>query len=279
MGPVQTHRLIAFDETPLFFRRAVPRDTVKAVLFVIHGMGEHGGCYTALGECLAARGIESWIPDLRGFGKSGGKRGHVLNLAEFEKDFAALFSLAEKTHRGAPFFLMGHSFGGLLAATFLMRCRLTGLKGFILSSPLFGISIPVPAWKTALARVASRICPSMTQNSPIPPEFLTHDPAMRRARAEDPLIHFRISARLYTQMTLAIPAALNTASLIKLPALILQAGDDRIVSREKTVEFYRRLSSPDKEIEVYEGWYHEILNEAERQRVFERVLAWISKRI
>ena len=277
--PVTEHRLIAFDQTPLFYRKVVPVLPTKALVFLVHGMGEYGGRYTEFAEYLASCGIECWLPDLRGFGNSGGKRGCVRHLSDYENDLEALGTLAERTHRGLPLFLMGHSFGGLLASRLLEETRVLRPKGLILSSPLFGIAIAVPFWQKILAALASFLAPNFTQNNRVQVDLLTHDHAKRLSHARDKLIHFEVSARLYTQMQKGMSQGLEMAERIHCPALVLQAGDDKIVSREKTTLFYERLGSLDKEFQVYQDFYHEVLNESERAKVYARIQQWLLKHI
>ena len=276
MTETSEHRLISFDETPLFYRRVRPAEP-KASLFLLHGMGEHGGRYLSLASFLAERGIETWLPDFRGFGKSGGRRGHLRHFDDLKKDVSALTALAAREGEPAAQFYLGHSFGGLLVSRMAALYPCVYSKGIILTSPLFGITIPVPAWQKMLGFAASKLFPSFTQNNRVRADLLTHDKAMCQSHNADRLIHFLISARLYTEMLRAISESQGLASRIHCPALILQAGDDKIVSREKTELFYKRLGSSDKELEIYEGWYHEILNETERTLVFERISDWVLK--
>ena len=100
------HRFIAFDETPLFYR-VHSREGAKAIAILVHGMGEHGGRYQHLGDYLAEFEIESWIPDLRGHGRSGGKPGHISHFSDLHRDLSALHSLIDKTRKGLPIFLVG----------------------------------------------------------------------------------------------------------------------------------------------------------------------------
>ncbi len=273
------HRFIAYDKNVIFYRKVASQGQPKAILFLIHGLGEHGGRYLPSACFFSSLGIECWIPDLRGFGESGGKRGYTDGLWEYKADFKVLYGLAERAHAGVPIFLMGHSFGGLLTVLFLKQCRPVHLKGLILSSPLLGVALPIPIWQSLLAKTASLLLPTLTQNSGVKTEFLTHDPDMRLLREQDPLIHSKISARLYTEFLQGITEAFKTAPQIQTPMLILQAGDDRIVSKPKTQLFYQRLSSADKELHFYDGWYHELLNEVQRQAVFEKISGWLIKHI
>jgi alpha-beta hydrolase superfamily lysophospholipase len=173
---------------------------------------------------------------------------------------------------------MGHSYGGLVSASFLAERPETPCRGLILSSPNFGISIRIPLWRHLLACLASVLIPDHTQDNRVNASFLTHDAEMRQKYALDRLVHHRISARLYSELLTKISRADQIASRIHHPTLILQAGDDHVVSRPKTLSFFNNLSSQDKELEIYEGLYHEILNETSRASIFMRISSWICSR-
>ncbi len=273
------HRFISFDETPLFYRSLLPQEALKAVALVVHGMGEHGGRYRHLAEYLAGLGIGCWIPDLRGTGLSGGKRATVRHFSDFHEDPFALHSLAARTHRGAPLFLLGHSFGGLVSASYLAFHEHPKVNGLVLSSPLFGIAFKVPLWRHWLGRLVSLILPDFMQPSLIRSETLTHDQAILHQYAQDPLVSHEISARLYAELTERMAKKRQIASRIACPVLIVQSGQDKIVSSRDTVRFYDSLKSDDKEMETYEDFYHEVLNEVGRQAVFSRIGMWELKHI
>ncbi|MGH7198587.1 MAG: lysophospholipase [Candidatus Omnitrophota bacterium] len=272
------HRFISFDETPIFYRRLKPVDA-RVVLILTHGMGEHGGRYRAFAEYLAGTGVESVIPDLRGFGKSGGKRACVRRFSDFHEDLAALHSLVASERKDLPLFLFGHSFGGLVTSSYLAYRSHPRADGLILSSPIFGIAAPVPAWRHVLGLATASVLPDLTQPTGVPTTDLTHDPAIIEAYDRDPLAYRRLSSRLYRELVRMIGCKKAIAGRLSLPTLVLQAGQDRVASREATLEFYYHLKAADKELEVYPDWYHEVLNEAGREKAFSRVALWISKHV
>ncbi|MBI2095673.1 MAG: lysophospholipase [Candidatus Omnitrophica bacterium] len=274
-------RFISFDETPVFYRRFVPARPIKFRLFIVHGMGEHGGRYREVAEYLGERGGESWAMDLRGFGQSGGRRACLGHFIDYEKDLEALIGHALKTGKEAPSFLLGHSLGGLVASSYLGRPvpGRPALQGLVLSSPLFGIALPVPLWRHSLGMAFSYLLPGWTQDSAVNPSRLTHDEEAARNYPKDPFIFRRISLGLYREIILRMRQRKRIAENIRIPALLLQAGEDLIVSKEKTLLFYSELAAREKEIEVYGGFYHELLNETGRKAVFERLSEWIRRRI
>lgn len=272
------HRFISFDETPIFYRRLKPADT-QAVLILTHGMGEHGGRYRVFAEYLAAIGVESVIPDLRGFGKSGGKRACLKRFSDLHEDLAALHAFIASEKKDPPIFLMGHSFGGLIVSSYLAYRNRHRAAGLILSSPIFGIAAPVPAWRHVLGLLTASLLPDTTQPTGIPTQFLTHDATIVAAYESDPLVYRRVSSRLYRELVRMIARRGDIAAKLSLPVLLLQSGQDRVVSRQAAVDFYGDLRLGDKELEVYEDWYHEVLNEVGRDRAFSRVATWISRHL
>jgi alpha-beta hydrolase superfamily lysophospholipase len=242
-------------------------------------MGEHGGRYRALAEYLAGIGVESVIPDLRGFGQSGGKRACVRRFSDFLKDLGALYTLVASENGRSPVFFLGHSFGGLVTSSYLASRSAPRADGLIMSSPIFGIATPVPAWRHWLGLLTAFLAPDLTQPTGIPTKFLTHDTAIVEAYEKDPLVFRRISSRLYRELIGAIAKKEEVAKGLSLPALVLQAGDDRVVSRRAALDFYSHLASDDKELEIYEDWYHEVLNEPGREKAFSRIAGWITRHL
>lgn len=272
------HRFISFDRTPVFFRRLRVAGRPKGTLLVIHGMGEHSGRYKEFAEYLAQAGFSSCLPDIRGFGQSGGKRGCLRHFSDYFRDLNGVYRLLLAWEDARPPFFFGHSYGGLIAAGYLASQSAPACRGLVLSSPNFGISIPVPAWRHLLALVSSRLFPDFTQPNRVDRSTLTHDKSYLMRYADDKLIHDRISARLYTELVSRIRQAEHTAARFTAPCLFLQAGDDRVVSREANERFFWNLASPDKQYKVYEGLYHEVLNETSRHAIYQEIADWLSKR-
>ena len=273
------HRLVSFDRTPIFYRRYEGPQKSRAVLFILHGMGEHGGRYQALAEFLGQAGIGSLLPDARGFGRSGGKRGCVQHFEDYRRDLDAVYQQCVHLFPHKPFFILGHSFGGLLLSSWLAVRPKIKCHGMVLSSPNFGISIPIPQWRHWAGLLASHLAPDFTQDTRVDSTRLTHDAAVYKEYKKDRYIHHRISARLYSLLIRELSRAGEIASRIQCPSLVLQAGDDVIVSRRATETFFEKLGSRDKELKIYENLYHEILNETERPAIFARIAEWIQKRI
>ncbi len=269
------HKLLSFDGTPLHYCRFTPDMPPKGTLIIVHGMGEHGGRYRRLAEHLLPLGVESIALDLRGFGQSGGARAYVPRFEYFLKDLEAIHAFVYRRNNKLPIFLLGHSLGGLIASDYAAGAKRPPLKGLVLSSPAFGIAIPVPTWKHLMALAVSVITPHYSEKDNVSISLLTHDAVIRNEYEKDPLIYHRITTGLYREMTRAIKRSAQIAARLSLPVLVLQAGNDAIVKKEETLEFYDRIKSSDKTVEVYPELYHEILNETGREKVFARITAWL----
>lgn len=271
------HRFLSFDKTPIFYSRLRPASKAKATVMVVHGMGEHGGRYRLAAEYLAERGYQVLVPDLRGFGKSGGRRAFIRNFSDYHRDLEALHRFAISEEKEVPVFLLAHSLGGLIASSYLAFTQPLPLAGLILSSPCFGIALKVPGWKRSLAVLGAFIAPSLTLPAGLNPDYLTHDTEIVRHYKSDRLVYRRVSARLYYEMSRLMKQGGEIAARVDCPLLVLQAGRDLIVSKKQVLSFYEKLHCQPRELEVYPGFYHEVLNEIGRTAVLQRICEWIQK--
>lgn len=272
------HRFVSFDDTPIFFRRIKASGRFRAAVLIVHGMGEHGGRYKEFAEHLASKGFSCYLPDLRGFGASGGKRGCLRHFEDYFRDLSGVCRLVRSWEEDPRPFVFGHSYGGLVSASFLISDPPPETRGLVLSSPNFGIAIRVPLWRKMLAYTVSAFLPDYTQDNRVDRRTLSHDMEMLKRHEQDPLIHSRIGARLYTELNRQIGSSMKMAASIQVPVLVMQAGDDRVVSRPATEAFYEALSSADKRLKIYPGLYHEILNETTRQSLYSEIADWLSDR-
>ncbi len=262
----------------LYWQAWIPEGEIRAVLLLAHGYGEHGGRYETLVEHFVPRGFAVYALDHRGHGRSEGVRGHCGRFAEFVADLHAFRVRVEEEQRDRPLFLVGHSMGGLIAIRYLLAHD-QGFAGAVLSSPTLGLSEEPSRWLQFLGRILSWIAPRTSFRGNVQPEFLSHDPAVGRAYSGDPLVHGRATARFFTEFKWAIGNADERAAEIRLPILILQAGDDRLVDPRAVGEFAGKVGSEGKEFHLYPELYHELFNETEKEKVFADVGQWLEKRI
>ena len=276
--PAASSTLRADDGTRLHALRW-PAERPRAALLLSHGLGEHAGRYAALARDLAPRGIEVHAVDHRGHGRSGGARAYVQRFSRYVGDFEAFRQhVAASLPAGMPVFLLGHSLGGLIALRWLEAHPGAGLAGAILSAPLLGIRKEAARWKVALSGVLSRLLPWVPIPNEIDPAELSSDAAYVRSYREDPLVHAKITPRLYTEMMAAMGDAVAERGRLALPLLFVVPGADSIVREEDTLRFAAELGG-DVTVRRYPGFRHESLNELERARPIADIVRWIEARI
>lgn len=248
----------------------------RGAVVVVHGFGEHSGRYQHVFERLHAADYSCLGLDYRGWGKAGGRRGYVRRFSDYLDDVALGIDECRRRDGRAPF-LLCHSQGALVGALLVIE-RSPDLRGVVLTSPAFEFSVPVPAWKRAVARVASIVWPILRMPSGIDNDLLTHDASVLEALETDELVEQSATARWYTESLAAQRRVLDGAAKLRLPMLVLAAGDDHIVGIETTRAFFAACASDDKTMHEYPGAYHEVLNEVDaiRERVFEHLLEWLA---
>jgi alpha-beta hydrolase superfamily lysophospholipase len=249
----------------------------KAVVAVLHGLGEHVARYAPIAGALVKRGFAVMGFDLRGHGRSGGKRGHTPSYETLLDDLGALLDRIAVRYPRRPVFLYGHSLGGALAINYVMR-RPSKIKGVIATSPLLVTVVKAPPLKVAVARLLDPILPTYTDRWAVEPKSLARDPAVGDAYERDPLVHDFITSRMYLAATEAGQWALDHAADFPLPLLLMHGTEDRLTSWEASREFARRLGSK-VTWRSWEGWYHELHNEPERSRVVRVMTTWMNGRL
>lgn len=272
-------QLTSSDGTALFARRVLPEGESRAHLAWIHGVAEHSGRYLETMRWFAERGIGSTAVDLRGHGRSEGKRVFIRRWAEYTSDVLAFLDGVEGT--GGPSFLIGHSMGGLVVGRALQTQpqRLSGLKGAVMTSPYFGLKVQVPGWKVGAGRFLSKLLPGTSLPSDLDATLLSKDPEEVRAYEEDPLVTHAVTARWYTESVAQSPLILADAGRLTLPVLFMHGEDDGITDPAATRAVFERCASADKEHKSWPGMRHELLNEVEREQIREHLLGWIEARL
>ncbi|MBW2095332.1 MAG: lysophospholipase [Deltaproteobacteria bacterium] len=248
------------------FYRNYPAEDERARLVIVHGIGEHSGRYGNVFRKLVPRNISVWAMDLRGHGKSGGRRGHILAFDDYINDVSSMMDVARQGMQDqGKSFLLGHSMGGLIALAFALRYP-ARIDGVIVSSPSLGIAVKVPFLKKAVGKIMSYAVPGLTLSNGIDITMLSHDKEVVRAYADDPLVHDRVSARWFTEIVKTMEKLSNSASELKTPILMQLAGDDQLTDVNASKEFFGAITVDDKAMYVYERLYHEIYNESEERR-------------
>jgi alpha-beta hydrolase superfamily lysophospholipase len=249
----------------------------KAVVGMLHGLGEHVARHIFEAQALVKSGFAAMGFDLRGHGRSGGRRGHTPSYETLLDDVGTLLDQIADRYPRRPVFLYGHSLGGALAMNYAMR-RPSRIRGVIASSPLLIAAVKPPPLKAALARILEPILPTYTDHWAAESKSLARDPEVGKAYERDPLVHDLITSRMYVAATEAGQWALNHAADFPLPLLLMHGTEDRLTSWEASREFARRLG---KKVtwRSWEGWYHELHNEPERRRIVRLMTTWMNGRL
>lgn len=253
-----------------------PDEGTIAVLALLHGYGEHGGRYRELAAELAEHGLAVHVYDLRGHGLSGGRRGHISRFSDYLNDTAVYLDAVRGDDPGLPLFLLGHSMGGLIAASFVEQ-RPAGFAGLVLSAPFLRLALEVPPLRIHAARIISVVAPTFDVGNTLDAAGLSHDEAVVAAYRIDPLNHFKATARWAAEVLVAQRAALAAARDIALPLLVMYGSADPVADPAAAHELFAAASAADKSEHVYPAYYHEIFNETGREAPVADLLAWLGE--
>ena len=244
---------------------------------VVHGLGEHSGRYHHVAEALNRHRWNVWALDYRGHGRSEGRRGHCGSLHELLDDVGTVITHLKAQPAATPLVLLGHSLGGLIVLTYALECP-NDLHAVVASSPALDLATPPPWLKRWVAEVLGPRWPTLAVHNGVHPAWLSHDPASVAAYRRDPLIHDRVTLGGYLAVREAMRWALTHAGQMRAPCLILQAGDDRIVSAAASRRFAEAVGSPGSQYREYPGWFHELFNEVGREDAVGDLTHWLAAR-
>jgi alpha-beta hydrolase superfamily lysophospholipase len=245
----------------------------KAMIALVHGLGEHSSRYTHLASYLNGHEYSVAAFDLRGHGKSGGPRGHTPSYETLMDDIERFLAEAGTLAPDTPIFLYGHSLGGNLGLNYALRRKPT-LQGMIISGPWLRLPAEPGKAQVTLARIMNKIRPTFAQSSALDTKGLSHDPEIVRAYEQDPLVHDKISARLFLEAYQAGLWALEQAGQFPIPLLLMHGEADRLTSAEASREFAAKKQEGCT-LKIWEGLYHEIHNEPEKEDVYQEIVSWL----
>jgi alpha-beta hydrolase superfamily lysophospholipase len=269
--------LTTADGIRLFVRHFQPAGpNANRTLLWCHGVGDHGGRHGHVVAELLSRGWRVIIPDLRGHGRSEGIRCDVASFEDYLCDFDQLAQeFRVEPHRTA---LFGHSFGGLVLARWV-QTRTLSWAALVMSAPLLGIALPIPAWKWWAGRFLLRWAPRTHLKTGIREENLTSDPEFLAARRADPLIQHSVTVRWFYGMLSSLQQAHADAASLTLPILILQGTADETTDPHAPAKWLQKTRSVNARIATYPGGLHELLNDRSWRAVCAELLDWLDERL
>ncbi len=259
------------------FWRSWDAPKARGCLLLLHGLGEHSGRYDAFCRALAAAGLRVFAFDLRGHGRSQGSRGDVGAFPHFLQDLLAMEELLDREIPGRlPRFLFGHSMGGLLGLRRLQVFR-SPYTGAIFSAPW--LATAHPDWVQRVMAFLGLALPGIPLPSGIGPRKLTRDPGMVYSWQQDPLIHSRVTPRLFREVVRVQKEVLGFRGAVEIPLLFLIPGRDPVVRSEVTEDFARGVVGGAAQVEILPGRLHEPLNDLGREEVWALVTDWLEARM
>jgi alpha-beta hydrolase superfamily lysophospholipase len=261
----------------LYTVRVRPEGSPKATIGIVPGYADHAGRYAHVQEAWADAGLASVAIDLRGHGRAAGARGFCNAFGEFLDDAGELARIVRADASGGPCFLLGHSFGGLVAAMSAIQ-NPSPWRGLVLSAPFFGLALDVPGVKLLAARVASRLMPGFGIPSGIAVKDLTHDAARAEGYERDPLVFKKATARWFTEAKRAQAETLARAGELRLPLYETFGECDPVAKNAAGRAFFDGAASTDKTWNERKGALHEVLNEPDWRELTTSIAEWVTAR-
>jgi len=250
----------------------------KAVILLIHGLGEHSGRYQLVAERLNARGIAVVAPDHLGHGESPGTRVFVKAFEDYLVGVRECKGVIDDNYPDCPCFVLGHSMGGLIAARLLLDDQ-QSYAGALLSGPAFAAGDPPPAVVMWIGRLLAKIAPTIGMIA-LDASGVSRDPKVVKAYNDDPLVnHGKITASLGIAIFDAMAAVMAQAKKLTLPMLVMHGGADTMAAPQGSEDFGAAVSSKDVTVKILPGLYHEIFNEPEGPDVVDAYADWLEARL
>jgi acylglycerol lipase len=253
-----------------------PGEHAKAVVIMVHGLGEHILRYENWADKFLQQDIAFTGVDLPGHGRSDGRKGNIKSYILLDEMITVLLDSCRKTFNGLPLFIYGHSLGGTIVLNHLVRVR-PKIKGAIVTSPWLRLSFEPPKSKVALASLMKNFVPGLVQPSGLNPAHLSHNHEVVEKYVSDPLVHDKISVSLFDGTMKAASYTLEHAGDLKVPTLLIHGSEDMITSPQGSREF--AAGSDKVDLKIWDGGYHELHNEQFGNDVFETIISWINKHL
>jgi alpha-beta hydrolase superfamily lysophospholipase len=270
---------VGYDGTHMFLSVYRPdNDKPRALLIVLHGLGSHAGDFRELGRYFAEQGIAVFIPDMRGFGHYSGLKGHVMSFDEYVEDIQNLVMSVKDRYLNNIVFLFGSSMGAINAVRYITKYSVD-IDGLILQSPGVAQNLEIGVGKKVAGNLLSLLNVKRYVPSDIDHADATRNPKVIKQMETDPLRFEMVTPRFGIEGLKAAEDGFNSAVSIKLPVLLQQGSADKIVDPERSKKFFDAISSVDKTWKLYDGFYHQLHDEPEKEQVLGDMTDWLEKRL
>jgi acylglycerol lipase len=273
---VKEERVTGVGGVQLLVRSWHPAQAPRGIVAIVPGFNSHSGYYFWTAEQLVVAGFSVYAVDLRGRGLSEGERFYVESIGEYVHDVATLVTLAKSREPGLPLYLLGHSAGGVIACVYTLEHQ-GELAGLICES--FAHQVPAPDIALAVIKGVSHVAPHVHVLK-LKNEDFSRDPQVVRMMNSDPLIENETQpTQTVAEMVRADERLAREFRLITLPVFILHGTADRATKPSGSQSFFETAGSGDKTLKLYEGHYHDLLNDVDRDTVMSDIVGWIIRRL
>ena len=260
----------------IFVRSWRPAGRVRGIMMLSHGFNSHSGYYLWAAEQLLASGLAVYALDYRGRGKSDGERYYVEKFSEYAGDLDMVVKLARSREPGLPMFILGHSAGGVIACNYVLDHQ-SDFAGLICES--FAYQVPAPDFALAVLKGLSHLAPHAHVLN-LPKKEFSRDPKVVQALIDDPLLANEVQpTKTVAEMVRADERLKRDFGLFTLPLLIIHGTRDTVTRPEGSKEFFANASSSDKTLKLYEGYFHDPLNDIGKEVVMADIRAWVDKHL
>lgn len=255
-----------------------PDTAPRAVVVLSHGLGEHARRYDHVAQRFGADGLVTYALDHRGHGRSGGKRVLVRDIAEYTGDFATLVGIATKEYPGCKRIVLGHSMGGGIVFAYGVE-RPDDYDLMVLSGPAVAAQTAVSPLLALVAKTLGAVVPGLPVQE-LDVSAISRDPAVVTAYNTDPLVHHgKVPAGIARALLLVGETMPRRAPALTAPMLVVHGSEDRLIPVDGSRQLVEAVGSPDRELKIFPGLYHEVFNEPEQDQVLDDVVSWINARL
>lgn len=277
---MQEEHITLRSRIPFHGRKWLTPESPKGVVLFVHGWGDHCGRYANVAKSLNGLGISAYGFDFEGHGETPGLRAYIDDFATLVSDLAVFIAYVKNECPEAPLYVCGYSMGGCVAATYIVSEPAHGLAGVIFCASALQTSKDISPLKIFAARVLGDLWPKLRLANLTAGHLMSRDTSeVEKYEDDQSIYHGKITARTGKQLLLANDRIGQKLNKIDLPLLVLQGSRDELVSPEGGRAVYEQATSQDKKLEVYEGAFHDLFHEVNREEVIGDLCNWLSARI
>jgi len=260
----------------IFSRAWLPEGSTRGVIVIVHGLNSHSGYYQWVADQFTSKDFAVYALDLEGRGQSEGERFYVENINDYVSEVDQLVDIAKAANPGLPVFVLGHSAGGVISCLYALDHQ-AKINGLICES--FAYQVPAPDFALAILKGLSHIAPHL-HTIKLKNEDFSRDATVVETMNNDPYIaHESQPSKTMEQLVLADERLKKEFSSITLPVLILHGTEDKATKPSGSQYFYDHAGATDKTLNLYEGHYHDLLNDLDKEKVMADIQDWVIKRV